>query len=406
MSATHVSIPQPAAQAAEAPSSYNYALGYLRGFIVALVVAHHAALAYHRYAPPPPASLAAQPRWWQAFPVVDPHRGDWAALFTTFNDAFFMALMFFLSGLFVWSGLRRKGAGPFLRGRLLRLGLPFLAAAALVSPLAYYPTYLQMPGHTDFAGFLHQWFAMGAWPSGPAWFIWVLLVFDCVAALLLAASDRAPNLGRFLAGAHGSPARFFLLLLTGSALVYLPMELAFNGLDWTVFGPFTFQTSRILHYLLYFLAGVGVGAWGLERGPLVPEGQLARRWPLWAAAAALAFVANIVIVLALLTHLQSRSWRIATDLSFVVSCALSSFAFLALFLRFARRRSAFFQSLSRNSYGIYLVHYAFVSWLQLAMLPASMPALFKFAVVTATALAASWLTTSALRRIPAVARVV
>lgn len=34
---------------------YNYAFGYLRAFIVVLVVAHHAALAYHPFAPPPPA---------------------------------------------------------------------------------------------------------------------------------------------------------------------------------------------------------------------------------------------------------------------------------------------------------------------------------------------------------------
>ena len=40
---------------------YNYAIGYLRAFIVALVVAHHAALAYHPNAPPPPATLHTDP---------------------------------------------------------------------------------------------------------------------------------------------------------------------------------------------------------------------------------------------------------------------------------------------------------------------------------------------------------
>jgi uncharacterized membrane protein YphA (DoxX/SURF4 family) len=95
------------------------------------------------------------PRWWQAFPVVDSQRGAWASLLTGFNDNFFMALMFFLSGLFVWNGLKHKGAGGFLRGRLLRLGLPFAVATAILAPLAYYPTYLQMPGHSGFEGFVH-----------------------------------------------------------------------------------------------------------------------------------------------------------------------------------------------------------------------------------------------------------
>jgi peptidoglycan/LPS O-acetylase OafA/YrhL len=396
------------APAAEAPSTYNYAMGYLRGFVVVLVVAHHAALAYHPFAPPPPVSLAAEPRWWQAFPVVDTVRGGWASLLTGFNDNFFMALMFFLSGLFVWSGLKNKGSAGFLRGRVLRLGIPFLVAAAIVAPLAYYPTYLQMPGHTGFDGFVHQWLSIGVWPAGPAWFIWVLAVFDCIAALLFALTPGwAETLGRFLAGPQGRPARFFTMLLIASTVVYVPLELTYSGLAWAAFGPFTFQTARVLHYLVYFLAGVGIGAWGLDRGALMPQGKLERRWMLWVTASIVLFLAVSTVAIAFMTaHLQSRAWEIATDVLFTASCAASSFAFLALFLRFARSRSSVFGSLSKNSYGIYLVHYTFVSRLQLAMVGTSLPSALKFTVVTCGAVAGSWLLTSALRRVPGVARVV
>jgi len=340
--------------------------------------------------------------------VVDTTRGDWASLLTGFNDTFFMALMFFLSGLFVWSGLKNKGGAGFLGGRVLRLGLPFVVAAAIVAPLAYYPTYLQMPGHGGFGGFVHQWLALGVWPAGPAWFIWVLAVFDCIAALFYAMrANWAETLGRFLAGPQGRPARFFALLSIASAVVYVPLELTWNGLAWTAFGPFTFQTARILHYLVYFLAGVGIGAWGFERGPLMPQGKLARRWLLWVIASVAAFLVVSTVAIAFMTaHLQSRNWEIATDVLFAASCAASSFAFLALFLRFARSRSSVFGSLSKNSYGIYLVHYAFVSWLQLAMLGTSLPSGIKFTVVTCGAVAGSWILISALRRVPGVARVV
>jgi peptidoglycan/LPS O-acetylase OafA/YrhL len=100
MSTAHATLAGPAP--ATLTAKYNPAIGYLRAFIVALVVAHHAALAYHPYAPPPPASLLTQPRWWGAFPVVDPHKWGGSALLVGFNDQFFMSLMFFLSGLFVW----------------------------------------------------------------------------------------------------------------------------------------------------------------------------------------------------------------------------------------------------------------------------------------------------------------
>lgn len=116
--------------------SYNVSLGYLRACITLLVVAHHAARAYHPLAPAPPTSLIAEPRIWQAFPVVHSQRSVILSLFTGFNDIFFMALMFFISGRFVWDSLQHKGAERFLRDRLLRLGVPFVAAAALVAPLA------------------------------------------------------------------------------------------------------------------------------------------------------------------------------------------------------------------------------------------------------------------------------
>ncbi len=388
--------------------TYNYALGYLRAMIVVLVVAHHAVLAYHPFAPPAPASLAAQPRWWQAFPVVDPQRGGWVSLLAAFNDTFFMALMFLLSGLFVWNGLQKKGGASFLRGRLARLGLPFVVAAAVVAPLAYYPTYLQMPGHAAFGGFVRQWFSLGTWPAGPAWFIWVLLVFDACAALLFAAAPKwAERLGGFLAGPVARPARFFAILATVSALVYLPLELVYSGLYWSAFGPFTFQTSRILHYLAYFLAGAGLGAWGLNRGPLSPQSKLASRWWLWAISAVVVFVIYMATAVAFLTsHAQSRGWEVAIDFMFAGTCATISLAFLAMFLRFARRRWSVLDSLNRNSYGIYLVHYAFVSWLQLSMVGATMPASAKFAVVFIGSVAASWITVIGLRRIPGVARVI
>jgi fucose 4-O-acetylase-like acetyltransferase len=386
----------------------NAALGALRAFITLLVVAHHAVLAYNPFAPPPAASLTAQPRLWGAFPVVDSHRWPAGSLLTSFNDMFFMALMFFLSGLFVWTSLERKGAGGFLRDRARRLGLPFVVVAAVIAPLAYYPAYLQTGG-SGLAGFGRQWLALGNWPAGPAWFLWVLLAFDAVAAgLFLLAPRWGETAGRLTAGARQHPVLFFALLAAASAAVYIPMEVAFNPFAWASFGPFFVQTSRVLHYAVYFLAGVGVGAYGLERGLLAPDGKLARRWLVWSVAAVVVFGAALAVIIAALSAHPPvpRSLEIAGDLGFVLSCAASGLAFLALFVRFVRRRTRVFDSLRDNAFGIYLLHYAFVSWLQYALLPAGLSGFTKAMAVTFGALALSWATTAALRRIPAVARVI
>jgi surface polysaccharide O-acyltransferase-like enzyme len=200
-----------------------------------------------------------------------------------------------------------------------------------------------------------------------------------------------------------------LLLAAVSAAAYIPMEMIFNPFAWATFGPFFVQTSRVLHYLVYFLTGVGVGAFGLEHGLLAPDGKLARRWLRWSMAAVVVFGAALAVIIAALSAAAHppvpRSLEIAGDLGFVLSSAASGFAFLALFGRFARR-TRLLDSLRENAFGIYIFHYAFVSWLQYALLPAGLSGFLKAAVVTLGALALSWGTTAALRRIPAVARVI
>src|SRR5262245_74733 len=382
------------------PQEHHRALGYLRAFVTVLVVAHHAVLAYNAFAPEPTASLAAEPRWWKAFPVVDPERSHLWALLNGFNDGFFMALMFFLSGFFVWGSLRRKGTGRFVRDRALRLGLPFVLAAAIVAPLAYYPAYAVRSHGPGVAEFARQWLGLGEWPAGPVWFIWLLLAFDVAAAALFrlapALDDRLP--GWLL----GRPLRLFMALVGLSAAAYVPLALVIGPLEWTALGPFQFQTSRLLLYAVYFAAGIAVGAYGV-RVALTP---LARRWPLWVGAAVLAFILQVGLVLVASAPGAALAWAVAAGLAFALSCAASGFAALALFLRFADAPRRAWDSLRDNAYGIFLLHYAFASWFQYALLAAPLPAIAKGALVFAGTLALSWVSAALLRRIRAVARVI
>ena len=407
MSTAYATITAPAPTTITA--KYNYAIGYLRAFIVALVVAHHAALAYHPYAPPPPASLLPQPRWWGAFPVVDPHKWSGAALLVGFNDLFFMSLMFFLSGLFVWHALAKKGAATFLRDRLRRLGLPFVVAAAVLAPLAYYPTYLQISGHTGIAGFWHQWLSLGNWPVGPAWFIAVLFAFDCIAALLFAIAPKwGPKLGALTSGADRRPMIIFVNLIAVTAIAYIPLAHHFTSLAWWSFGPFAFQISRISPLPCVFPHRRGSRRIGPRSRTVGPSRQTPRAaghsgsqrrssssaWPPASPSPNLQHGVN------------RRHWPPPRTLDLSSPAPHPAFAFLALFLRFAQTRSTVWNSLAENSYGIYLIHYAVVSWLQYELVPASLPGIAKWLIVFHGALFLSWATSATLRRIPAVSRVI
>jgi peptidoglycan/LPS O-acetylase OafA/YrhL len=386
----------------------NLPIARLRAFLVALVVAHHAVLAYYPWLPPPGSSLVTQPRLWQAFPTLDPRRWTGWATFVGFNDTFFMALMFFVSGLFVWNSLQRKGTGQFLRDRLLRLGLPFVISVVAIAPLAYYPAYLQTTATPSIAGFWQQWRALGNWPSGPAWFLWVLLAFGCAAAALHALAPRCMEpVARSMSGVLRRPFALFAVLVALSAIAYIPMAMAFNPLTWSAWGPFAFQTSRIFHYAIYFGAGAIIGACGGEQSVPSSAGPLAKRWILWLSFAALSFAVNSAIAIAALTNpAHPRSVDIINDFAFTITCAASSFAFLSLFLRFVKSRGPIVDSLCACSYGIYLVHYPIVNWLQHALLSFPVSAFLKGLCVTLAGLALSWALISVLRRSRSFARIV
>src|SRR5262249_54783474 len=182
-------------------------------------------------------------------------------------------------GLCAPASLGRKGSRAYLIDRWWRIGLPFCLAAALLSPLAYYASYRTTAADPSLEAFWRHWLALPMWPEGPAWFLWQLFLLSALAALLHAFAPRALEILSSLAGHVGDrPILFFVALAALSAVAYVPLAMAFSAWDWTSLGPFSFQLSRPLHYLLYFFAGVALGSHGIDRGLMRSGGPLARHW--------------------------------------------------------------------------------------------------------------------------------
>jgi peptidoglycan/LPS O-acetylase OafA/YrhL len=280
--------------------------------------------------------------------------------------------------------------------------------AGLLAPLAYYPSYRVTGADPSFRAFAEAWLSLPYWPSGPAWFLWVLLAFGALAALAHRVAPRAfDRLGRLAGGADRRPGRFFLGLVALSAAVYIPATMLVNYGEWLHVGPFLVQTSRIDLYAVYFIAGVAAGAAGLGRGLTDPGGALPRRWWLWptlAVPAVIMLFAIVIMAMGAKGH-PKPLWDVTGGLAFALACATLSFTVLAVFLRFVRRRGRIVDSLSANAYGMYLTHYVFVTWLQFALLDAPISGLVKGSVVLAGVVALSWLAAMALRRAPLLGRI-
>ena len=160
-------------------------------------------------------------------------------------------------------------------------------------------------------------------------------------------------------------------------MAYVPLAVAFTPWAWSNSGLFAVQFCRPLLYAVYFFAGIGIGAAGIERGFIAVDGILARRWTFALAAALGSLFLWMGLTALTMQHGASLGVEIAADLSFVPACAAGCFFLIAVCLRFATGTSRLLGYLSANAYGIYLVHYVFIVWLQYALLAAPLFAIVK-----------------------------
>jgi surface polysaccharide O-acyltransferase-like enzyme len=371
----------------------NIALSNLRGVVIVIVLAFHSSLAYLASAPAAHHAFDQPPYTWQAFPIVDAHRWIGFDVFCAWQDVSLMALMFFLSGLLTAASLLRKGARTYVLDRAWRIGLPFVLAAVFLSPLAYYPAYLSRTFEPSFAGFWNQWLSLPSWPAGPQWFLWQLLAVNALAAgLYWLVPSSIEQLRRLGAWAGTRPVKFLALLISVSAVGYVPLALAFSPWAWNALGPFSLQLSRPVIYIVYFFAGVALGSQGLGRGLLAEDGPLARNlWALMGAAI------TSFALWAGCTSLTLPEWgsaglpaQFGAALAFPIACACCGMFLLAAFLRFATWQNRALDSLSEHAYSMYMVHYVFVVWLQFALLGTGLIAAAKLAIVLSGSVAMSW----------------
>jgi glucans biosynthesis protein C len=388
-------------------SRTSVALNNLRGIVILIVLGFHSALAYVSWIKAPNVDFDSAPYAWRAFPIVDDQRFFGFDLFCAWQDVYLMSLMFFLSGLFVWPSLARKTDWTFVRDRLLRLGLPYAFGIAAIIPIAVYPAYAVMADDPSVGAYWDALLALPFWPNGPLWFLWQLLVLNIIAALVhRLAPNVLLNLGRWSLTARTRFGLYFAALLAASALAYVPLALALTPWSWSDAGLFAFQLCRPLQYAVYFFAGVGIGAAGIERGLIAADGPLPRRWARWLAAALISLALWMGLTALTFDSGVSLGIRIAADFAYVLACAAGCFFLIAVSLRFAARQSAILGTLGDHAYPLYLLHYGFVVWLQYALLTLPLFAAIKAAIVFAGTLFCTWASASALEHIPFGARLI
>ncbi|GAA4219916.1 peptidoglycan/LPS O-acetylase OafA/YrhL [Streptosporangium album] len=350
----------------------------LRVALTALVVLHHVALTYGNI-----------PLWFYAEPAKD-SSGVALDILVTFDQAFFMGLFFLISGFFTPGAYDRKGTWPFLRDRLMRLGVPLLIFLLLVRPLVNFGSYSSVEAASGVTDLPYWLFYLFSWDPGPMWFVEVLLGFAALYALWR--HFARPVSGADTPAAPG--ARAVIAFALGLAAVTFLWRLAVPiGAYWPVVGlP---SPAYLPQYAGLFAVGVLAHR---------------RRWleALTPRAGRLGFLTAGVVTLVLLPLSAVTGGALQTlavavwDSVFAVALAIG---LLWLFRKRFDRQGPRGRFLSEHAYAVYFVHPVVLVGLGYAFRPLDAPAVVKFAVMAAFALPLCWGLAYAVRSLPGARRV-
>ena len=180
---------QPASAAGERPAAGAGRLFFIdniRVFLTVLVILHHLMVIY-----------AGSGGWIYQEDRQDDITAVLGGWFCGVNQAYFMGLFLLISAYFVPGSYDRKGAGAFMKDRLIRLGIPLVFYGWILRPGLIY---LGLMGPAKPALSFWDWYTQvyfrvyGIIGGGPLWFIETLLIFSAVYVLwrLLTRSRSAP----------------------------------------------------------------------------------------------------------------------------------------------------------------------------------------------------------------------
>ncbi|MFC3124796.1 acyltransferase family protein [Pseudoroseomonas globiformis] len=342
---------------ASRPERQHY-LDYLRALLMFMGIPYHVALAYSTQ---------------QAWIVQSEERSallSWAA---QFSHTFRMPVFFLIAGLFALM-LCQRNPGEWWRSRLVRLGVPLIAAALLINPLTMLSSALwqAQPGEV-----IQTWIGMLQTPGEPwvshLWFLIDLLIYCTVLVVLWSMRDLAPARYVAVRGAEfldrhvwAPPA---LLILSGFVSLASVVVLKLLDLNSAVHGMLVL--SRTAAYLPVFLCGAALilrPDW-LTRFTRVHKGM-------WVVGLTLA------VVQAAIQWRDEDIYRIGTYFLMPIVGILFAHILMSAMRMLCNTASPMVQTAVASSFTVYLVHEVFVVYGVLMFLDTGVPVLMQFVILT------------------------
>ena len=365
-----------------------YWIDYLRAINILGTVVFHSFLAYSPFVQKLDFSLLT------AFPFVDRRAPlPISDLILLVRPIFSMQLMFFISGLFAWRGLVKRGPIHYLKLRAQRLLVPLVFVTVSLMPLTYLPSHLI--GENP-APRLHL---------AQLWFLWVLFSFNIL--FVLAFIFFRNQIEFFIRSLNNI--QVYLLFILGVLISYLPLAIVAGDSGWVpLVGPFILPRSRLGLYIVYFFAGIIMGSRCLASSvqasnffspfsaPLLPV----KTTTLIALSSLIFYIISRLSVSYLINFFGVFYAWILVNASYAISGLALVAALLLFSKKYLSKKRALHDNLSSNSYCIYLIHYLVVVWIQYILYYSPVDILVKPVLVVLVSIVFSCFLADLIRRLP------
>ncbi|HLJ32846.1 MAG TPA: acyltransferase family protein [Ktedonobacteraceae bacterium] len=317
-----------------------------------------------------------------------------------------------IAGYFTPGSYDRKGAGPFLRDRLVRLGIPLLIYDSLIQPVVVYIA-AGFPGAYGkfYTTYLLTLSGIG---QGPVWFIEALLFFVMLYALwrrlnlkwsqvhpLVTASTESINPARV----HPYPTtRAILLYIVGLALITFVIRIWFPFGSW--FPPLNQNLGEFPQYISMFILGLIAYRCGWLTH--IPN-AVGKRW-FWVALIDLVLFIPLVILgggpLSIGYFLGGLHWQALVyalwEASLVVAISIS---LPVLFRQRWNRQGRLAKDLASSVYTVYLIHPLILVGFSYTFHVVALYPLLKFGIAVLITFPLCFMVSLVIRKIPLVNRV-
>lgn len=359
----------------------------LRIFLTMLVVAHHWAIAN-----------GAPGDWYYTENGLGSIGNLLFSLFVATNQAFFMGFFFFISGYFVPSSFNRKGGITFLKERFIRLGIPLLFYAFVISPLLIFSVRKFTQGYTN--NLLEFIEIDGGFSTGPMWFVALLLIFSLVYWWFVKIFRN------FFSQKLLPPIlkRYKIIGMATLIVITFLIRIKFPVGSWVpVLG---IQPAHLTQYILCFALGI----WAYQNKSLDKlTFKTSKRWFVFAQI--MIFIGFPAVFLSGGTEINvdlfmgGKNWQSFVFVLWEQIVALSLIlGLLGIFKKYFSKQSEWIEDISKNSYAIYVFHGVVLVSLSLAFHSFQGYSFQKFLLLLIPALLFCYLLAKFVRSIPQIKR--